>query len=140
MHCFAAKRVLSRRLESKGSVVVELAFCLPLVVVLILGSVEACSMIFLKQSLTIASYEGGRKALEPGATTAEVESAINQILTDRRIVNSTIRITPSNLSAVLSGDPIEVEVTATAAGNGVVPLRFYSGRSLTGATTMLKEY
>jgi hypothetical protein len=41
----------------------ELAICLPLIVFLLLASLEACSMIFLDHSLTIASYEGVRLAI-----------------------------------------------------------------------------
>ena len=41
----------------------ELAICLPLIVFLLLASLEACSMIFLDHSLTIASYEGVRMGI-----------------------------------------------------------------------------
>lgn len=117
-----------------------MAFCLPLVLFLIFGTVEACSMIFLKQALTVASHEGARVALQPGSNAADVEAVVNQILADRRIRNGTISMSPSDLNTVAMGMPIEVRATAPAASNGLVPIRFYSGHALTAATTMLKEY
>ena len=41
----------------------ELAVCLPVVVLLVIATIEACSAMFLKQSLTVAAYEGVRTAL-----------------------------------------------------------------------------
>ena len=52
--------------------------CLPIIVLLVIGTIEACSMVFLKQSLAIAAYEGARTAIIPGATKAQVEAACNR--------------------------------------------------------------
>jgi len=41
----------------------ELAVCLPILVLLVLAMIESCTMIFLKQSLTVSAYEGIRKAI-----------------------------------------------------------------------------
>ena len=45
---------------------VEFAVCLPMLMVLMLGSIEATSAIFLKQSLVAAAYEGVREAVGEG--------------------------------------------------------------------------
>ena len=59
--------------------------------VLVIGTIEACSMIFLKQSLAVAAYEGARTAIVPGTTQADVDAAFTAaavlgslILTRRR--------------------------------------------------------
>ena len=57
---------------------------------LVVGTIEACSMIFLKQSLAVAAYEGARTAIIPGATKAQVEAACNQILADRKVDGGTV--------------------------------------------------
>ena len=62
----------------------ELAVCLPIIVLLVVATVEACSMVFLKQSLSVAAYEGVRTAISNRATTAEVQGACQQILADRQ--------------------------------------------------------
>ncbi|MEM9660354.1 MAG: TadE/TadG family type IV pilus assembly protein, partial [Planctomycetota bacterium] len=45
-------RRCERRSTRCGLAVTELAVCLPVVVLLVLAMIEACTMIFLKQSLT----------------------------------------------------------------------------------------
>ena len=47
----------------KGAAVVEFAVCLPVVVLIVLGSIEAASLLFLKQTLVQASYEGVKVAI-----------------------------------------------------------------------------
>ena len=57
------KRDRNTRGKRFGAAAVELAVCLPAIVLLILGSIEACTMVFVKQSLHIAAYEGVRRAI-----------------------------------------------------------------------------
>ena len=45
--------------------VVELAVCLPVLVLIIMGSIEACNLTFLKQKLTEAAYQGAMVATQP---------------------------------------------------------------------------
>ena len=60
-----------------------------------LATIEACSALFLKQSLTVAAYEGVRTAIDKAATTANVQTACNQILADRKIKGATVTINPT---------------------------------------------
>ena len=46
---------------------VELAICLPVLILLLFGTIEACAIIYLNQSLKIAAYEGARVSLIPTA-------------------------------------------------------------------------
>ena len=117
-----------------------MAVCLPILVLLVLAMIESCTMIFVKQSLTVASYEGIRKAIEPSATTAQVEAACNAVLADRRVKGATITITPTNFQAAARGTYITVSVSAPAAKNSVIPGSFFAGRTLSGSATMMKEF
>ena len=100
----------------------ELAICLPLIVFLLLASLEACSMIFLDHSLTIASYEGVRMAINYDGKNSAVIARCNQILTDRGVQDTSISITPSNVANVNRGDtdhdhrlrPVQIERPAAA--------------------------
>ena len=122
-----------------GVAAAELAVCLPIVVLLVIGTLEACSALFLKQSLTVAAYEGVRTALEEGATSTTVQAACNQILNDRKIQGAKITITPSNIAALNPGDFIDVKVSAPCSLNSVVPAAFYKGRTLSATASMMIE-
>ena len=128
------------RRRRRGVAATELAVCLPIVVLLVLGTIEACSMVFLKQSLAIAAYEGARTAIVPGATKAEVEAACQQILAERNVSGGTVTVKPSNIDALNPGDFVDVTVSAPCNTNSVVPNKFYRGRTLKSTASMMIEF
>jgi hypothetical protein len=127
------------RKNRRGVAAAELAVCLPIVVLIVLATIEACSAVFLKQSLTVASYEGIRNALQEGATVGDVRKTCNQVLSDRRIRGGTVRVRPSNIDALQPGDYVDVTVSAPCASNSVVPPMFYRGRTLSATASMMIE-
>jgi hypothetical protein len=124
----------------KGVAASELAVCLPVIVLLVLAMIEACTMIFLKQSLTIAAYEGARFALEPKALAADVQAASEGILRDRRVQGGRVTVSPADLTRVAPGEYIEVTVTAPTNPNSVIPGSFMRGRTFSATATMMKEF
>jgi len=131
----------SRGLRKRdGVAAAELAVCLPIIVILVLAMIESCTMVFLKQSLSIAAYEGVRTALLEGADGTDVRRNGQQVLTDRRVKGGTITIRPNNFEALPVGEYVEVTVTAPADLNSVIPGSFFRGKMLTGTATMMKEF
>src|SRR3954447_10127741 len=122
-------RQTSRPSKRRGVAAAELAVCLPVVVLLVLATIESCSALFLKQSLTVAAYEGVRTAIEKGSTTANIQTACDQILADRRIQAAQVTINPANKAAMKPGDFIAVTVTAPCNSNSPVPTTFFRGRT-----------
>lgn len=96
-------------------------------------------MIFLKQSLTIAAYEGVRTGLEDRAVANDVRRTGQQVLTQRRVQGGTIAVNPSDIPAVPTGQYITVTVSAPADRNSVIPGSFFRGRVLSASATMMKE-
>jgi Flp pilus assembly protein TadG len=133
-------RQSGRPAARRGVAAAELAVCLPVVVLLVLATIEACTMIFLQQSLTAARYEGVRTALVKDATFTDVQAACNQILSDRRIDGAKVTVKPANISALKPGDSVDVTVTAPCAPNSVIPVMFYRGRSLDSTASMMIEF
>lgn len=129
----------SRR-RRRGVAATELAVCLPIIVLLVLGTIEACSMIFLKQSLSVAAYEGARTAIIPGMKEADVKAACNQILVDRNVSGATVTVTPTNIDALNPGDFVDVTVSAPCNANSVVRNKFYKGRTLSATASMMIEF
>ena len=131
---------VARRVARRAAAAAELAICLPLIVFLLLASLEACSMIFLDHSLTIASYEGVRMGINYDGTNADVIARCNQIINDRGVEGrhhhdqSRQRRRPST-AAIASRSPSP----PLAIPNAILPLWFYDGRTLSCSTTMVKE-
>lgn len=132
-------RPLIGRRRTRGVAAVELAVCLPIVALLVIATIEACSAVFLKQSLTVAAYEGARTALEENATAGSVQTTCNQILTDRRVKGVTVTVQPADIASLNPGDFVDVTITAPCTPNSVVPTTFYRGRSLSATASMMIE-
>ena len=109
------------RPKKRGIATVEFAICLPVLVLIILGSLEACNLIFLKQALTEAAYQGAIVAMRPNATEADVTARIQSILDARDIQQASIVIANGNFAGVNSGDIFSVRVDAEGAANRIGP-------------------
>jgi Flp pilus assembly protein TadG len=127
------------RQKKRGVAAAELAVCLPVVVLIVVATIEACSALFLKQSLTVAAYEGARTALADRTVKGSVETAINQVLKDRKVKGGTITLKPANITNLKPGDFIDVTVSAPCNLNSVVPTAFYRGKTLKATASMMVE-
>jgi Flp pilus assembly protein TadG len=114
----------------RGAAVVELAICLPLLFTIIFGCIEACNMIFLKQALTAAAYEGALVAVRPGVDEAEVLQRIDDVLTARGISGSAVTIDgPGGVFAnIKHGQRFTITIQAPTTEN-IPPPRLIAGLS-----------
>ena len=64
-----SKQRSQHRATRRGVAAVELAVCLPVIILLVFGAIEASSFIFLKQSLNVAAYEGIRESIRISSNT-----------------------------------------------------------------------
>jgi Flp pilus assembly protein TadG len=126
--------------KRKGTATVELAVCLPLIVIITFGSIETTNMIFLEQRLTAAAYEGARKATIPGKTSADATTAVNNVLSQFSITGSSVTITPTVTATTPVGTQIKVSVTAPISSNmgGITPF-FTTMINLSASTTMIHQ-
>jgi Flp pilus assembly protein TadG len=128
----------AKRLRN-GSALVEFAVCMPVVLILVLGSMEATSAIFVRQALTTSAYEGIRAAVRTGATTDDGTNRAQSVLTARRIRNSSIRFTPALVQDAARGSIIAIEVSASFAANSPFFGTVIRDRVSTVRTVMVKE-
>lgn len=116
----------------------EFAVCLPVLVLLVFGSIEASSFIFLKQSLSVASYEGAREAAKSNSTDADAVARAEAILTSRGVNDFEVRF-PEGVDGVERGEQIVCEVSAPTRTNSPLAGDFVANRNLTTRVVMLKE-
>jgi Flp pilus assembly protein TadG len=117
-----------RRQSRQAAITVELALCLPLLVLLTFGSIQACNAINLKQALTCAAYEGTRIVGKPTGTRDDAEAAIQQILDARNITGATISWSPDlDFVDIPPGDLVTVTVRAPVSANLPRPAIFTLG-------------
>lgn len=125
-------RVSSRR----GSATVEVALTLPVLILLVFGSIEASNAIFLKQAATVAAYETARVASSSGGTESAAMTRGNEILTSRSIGGGTIEITPAVDAFTVRGVEITVKVSVPANANSIGPQFYYRDTTVESTFTM----
>jgi Flp pilus assembly protein TadG len=123
----------------RGVCATELAVCLPLLLLFVVGAVECCTMIYVDQTLAIASYEGVREAIRFDATNDEVEDQCQLLLTARRVSGATIDIDPPDVAQVPRGTEISITVSASCGENSVLTVWFFDDKTLTETSKMVKE-
>lgn len=123
-----------------GVAATEFAVCLPILLILLIGTIEACTMIYLKQTLSVAAYEGIRAAVAPNSTTASVNAACNRILESRNVQNASVTISPGNYSNEPAETWLTVRVTAPGRDNSIIPGWFYDDHEIAAEATMMKEF
>jgi Flp pilus assembly protein TadG len=129
-----------QKLRRRGVAAVEFAVCLPIIVLIVLSTIEACSMIFLKQTLAIAAYQGARTAIIPGKTQTDVVAACTQILKDRNVDGAVVTVKPKDFENLEPGQYVDVTVTAPCNANSIVRNKFYKGKTLTANASMMIEF
>ena len=67
----------------RGAATVEFAICLPVLVILTIGTLDVCSMLFLKESITLAAYEGARRGVQRNRTNADATDRVIEFLDER---------------------------------------------------------
>lgn len=127
------------RQRRQGAATIELAVCLPMLILLCFGSIQAASMMFLRQALVQSAYEGAKVAARDEGTNAGAIDAINAVAAGRNIQGLQITFTPSDITSVPDGDLIRVTVTAPSDPNSLFPIAPFQGVTLGAEAVMAKE-
>jgi hypothetical protein len=110
------------RERRSGIATLEFAFVLPVMLIFILGTIEVCQRIFLRQSALLVAYEGARLSVRSTSSSQNVISRCNEMLKQRRISGGGVELSPSNILELNPGDRIRVRVTVPWDKN--TPTRF----------------
>lgn len=122
-----------------GLASVELAFVLPVMLILVLGTIEVCQRIFLRQSAVIVAYEGARMAARSTSSNADVTARCQTMLTQRRVNGATVTITPSDLLAQSVGTQIRIRVEVPWSSNSPTRFVLQDQGTITVDAYMLRE-
>lgn len=134
------RRNRTRQTERRrGIAITELAVCLPVLLLISISVIELATLIFAKQAITIAAYEGAHRAVQPAATAADANAAAQAILNQRRITGAQITVTPANLDSIDIGEFFTVRVTAPAAPNTIGIFQRFAGITLDAQAVAMKE-
>jgi Flp pilus assembly protein TadG len=127
---FQRRRHLSRL--RRGAYAVEFAFVAPVLFAFILGSVEFGRVNMLTHSIDNAVLEGARRGLVVGATSSDVSSKVNTILTACAVRSFTT-------SSSLDDDHVTVTVSVDMNSNSWTTPFFFKNKTLTRSITLTRR-
>jgi len=130
---------MKRTNNRKAAAVVELAICLPVIVLVVLGTIESANMLFLRQALVQSAYESAKIAVHRDGTNAAARLAAEQVAAGRRIQNLTIQFSPGDVASVPRGRPVTVTVSAPGDENCLLKLPGITNRKDSSSAVMVKE-
>jgi Flp pilus assembly protein TadG len=104
-----------RNSDRHGTVSVEVALTLPILLLFMFGAIEFSRMNMLRNTAENASYEGARHAALPGATKQKVKAAAQNVLDLLSVKNATINVNPGNITN--STEEVQVKVSIPIADN-----------------------
>ena len=123
----------------RGSAVVELAICLPILMTILLATTEACNMLHVQQTLKICAFEGARVGTVPGANATNVVYQCQTLLDDHNVQSYTIALDPPDPSTLNQGDYFAVVISADFGPNSLIGGWLYDGRTLIRSVALRAE-
>jgi Flp pilus assembly protein TadG len=134
-----------RRPIRRGVAAVELALCLPVVLITAMGMIETSNVVYVQTRMQSVAYEGVREATRPttsaaqAATAATVIADCNTMLAQLGVNNATVTLNPSSLAALIPQQTVTVTVTAPLNKNSVVAYVLSTSMTLTASATLVCE-
>jgi Flp pilus assembly protein TadG len=123
----------------RGAASVEFAVCLPVVLLIVFGTIEACSLLFLQQNLHLVAYETARVAAAPYQQTQDASAAGQQIMEQLELVDGTVVIEQAALPGVANVTTVTAVVTLPLAPNRLMPQWALPIQQLSARCGMVKE-
>jgi Flp pilus assembly protein TadG len=130
---------IGARLQRRGVAVVEFAIVAPVFFMMVIGFIEFGRALMVQQVLINASRVGARQASTTGATTSQVQAAVQAYTNGVSINGVKVTVTPDP-SAAAAGTAITVETTVPFGSVSWMNTPwFLAGKTLKASSQMRKE-
>lgn len=134
----AGSTLFSRARSRCGTAATELAVSLPLLVILVFGSIEMANAVFLRQSLNIAAYEAAKVVTRPGDNETLARQRCQEVLDVRKVSAYTLSFSPTVTTSTPRGTQVTVTLSAPASNLSYGPVRFMLGKTTTSTVVMVR--
>lgn len=133
--------MMKRRYQNRdGIAATEFALMVPIMFAFLLFTVEMCTILFLKEAVTLAAYEGARVGIQRGGTDALAQFRVEEFLTQRGITfTNPVNVDDPGFDDAEELEHVTTTVSVPAAGN--LPFSwFFGGMEISAHVTMRKEF
>lgn len=129
----------------RGVLSLEMILVLPILLIVVLATVEFGMLLASGQAVNAAASVGAREATLPGATPAKVQDAVRRAVASWRFANrlDAVQISPAHPQDARTGDPVKVTVSVDSLAAAPNLLRFVGvslkGQKLSASFVLRKE-
>jgi uncharacterized membrane protein len=123
----------------RGAASVECAVCLPLIVLIVFGTIETCSLLFLQQNLQRTAYEAARVAASPYRDAQDAIVAGLEIMGQFGLQGGSVSVETQPLPGYSDIDLVVAAATLPVSPNRVLPEWIIPIQQLSARCTMVKE-
>ncbi len=123
----------------RGTAVVELAVCLPVIVLLVIASLEGANMLFLRQAVVQSAYETAKSVAKTNGVQSRAVTLGEQVLSSRGVVTPTITFSPNDVQALVPGTPFTVSVSVPGDSRSITGFGPFNGLTIRAQASMIKE-
>lgn len=113
----AAPPARRRRASRRGIAATEFAVCLPVLMLLVIGTIEASNALFVQQALTSAAYEAANVASATGGTSTSAQTRANSVLSSLGVSSATVTISPVVTTSTALGTQITITCSVPLSSN-----------------------
>lgn len=126
-----------KKQRRSGSLTVEVALCLPVLLLLLFGCYELARTSMILHSAQSAAYEGARAGIIPGATQEKVEEAAGFVLRTMGVSNFELEMNPPVIER--DTEQLEVIIRVPVNENLSIPRLFIEDPTFVGTCTLSRE-
>jgi len=126
-----------RRQRRTGATAVEFALVAPIFFMFIAASFEFSRLNVIRHTADNAAYEAARKAIVPGATSAEAVTKANDTLRVVNTVGAVVTVNPTTLGP--DTEEVTVTVNVLMDQNGWIIPRLIGSRTIQSSSTLQTE-
>lgn len=127
------------RPDQRGTAVVELAICLPIIVLIIVAGLDVHRVLRVKQDLVEVTHETARVIATNELTETEGRQFALRLVEQNSLSNPTVLIEPAPSPDMPRGTPITVSVSIPVDGNLTMMTQLFFSRSLVARSTVIRE-
>ena len=138
------RRKYRRPVDRRGAATVEMAFAVPVLLLLLFGIAEISHAFMVQHVIQDAARQGCRLAVLPGATNSAVTTSVGNLLQGEGITKATATIlvngAAGDVTTAQTNDNITVQVAMNATDATIVPgTSYFTGRQFIGSCTLRCE-
>lgn len=133
----AQRKARSKNTRRRGAAAVEMAVTLPVLILFFFAQFELVRLNNIRNTVYMAAYEGAREGLIPGATVADIEAKVDNMVGTVGAINHTTTVSPTTIEA--DTERVSVTVTVPLDDNAwTVPL-YAPGKTITATVELVRE-